>query len=366
MSRNKNPGYFNSLNYTLGNEDTSLELALLPENAGHVFAIAGSGGRVLPLLAKYPKQVTCVDVVIEQLYLTELRIESARALEHQEFLGFWGYPPTEITPKNRRALFHKIKLSKLVNDFWLSSFESHQWESVLYQGKWEKTFTKLSRINKLILGSKGSRLFETKTSSEHFDYLQSTFPHRRWSVLVRILGNATVFNAMLYKGNFPVKNISGSMHSFYMGAFKRLFRQGPTRANFFLQLLFFGKIRFSEGCPIECDPNVFTGVKKALEGTEINYVHSDLISAVHQAKTPIDFLSFSDVPSYFQGEIERTFMQDISSGLAPNALVVIRNYLRAPEGTDFSGFEKVTADYRDLIDREKVQMYLIDIFRRKP
>ena len=48
--------YFNQLNYTLGNEDTSLELAILPERVGHVFSVAGSGGRVVPLLAKFPRK----------------------------------------------------------------------------------------------------------------------------------------------------------------------------------------------------------------------------------------------------------------------------------------------------------------------
>lgn len=362
MSREK---YFNTLNYTLGNEDTSLELALLPENANHVFSVAGSGGRVLPLLAKYPKLVTCVDVVAEQLYLTELRLESARALNYQEFLSFWGYPPTQAAPEDRQSLFSRIKLSKPAKEFWLSYFGSNQWESILYQGKWEKTFAKLSRINRRIIGSKGSRLFEITNSSEYFEYLKNTFPRKTWSALVRMLGNATVFNAMLYRGSFPVKNMPGSMHNFYMGAFGRLFKQGLARENFFLQLLFFGEIRFSEGSPIECDPNVFAKAKRGLAKAEINYIHGDLIKAARQAETPIEFLSFSDVPSYFQGEVEKTFLQDISSDLAPNALVVIRNYLRTPEGTDLSGYENATEDYREIIDQEKVQMYSIDIFRRK-
>lgn len=364
MSQRKTLNYFKSLNYTLGNEDTSLELSILPENASHIFCVAGSGGRVLPLLAKYPKKVTCVDVSVVQLYLTELRLESARALEHQEFLAFWGYPPIQITPEKRRDLFHGIELTKPTKDFWLTSFESIQWNNVLYLGKWERTFAKLSRINRYITRSKGSRIFGIKAPSEYHNYLINTFPHKTWSVLVRMFGNATVFNAMLYRGNFPVKNILGSTHSFYMGAFEKLFNQGPARGNFFLQLLFFGEIRFSEGNPIECDPRVFARAKKGLEKAEISYVHGDLIRAAQQAETPIDFLSFSDVPSYFQGEVERTFLQDISKGLAPNALVVIRNYLRVPEGTDSSGFEKVTEKYRAPIEKEKIQMYMIDILRR--
>ena len=53
--------YFNSLNYTIGNEDASLELAVLPEKAQHVFTVAGSGSRIIPLLSKNPLRLTCVD-----------------------------------------------------------------------------------------------------------------------------------------------------------------------------------------------------------------------------------------------------------------------------------------------------------------
>ncbi|MBI2711236.1 MAG: hypothetical protein HYX41_00030 [Bdellovibrio sp.] len=57
-------------------------------------------------------------------------------------------------------------------------------------------------------------------------------------------------------------------------------------------------------------------------------------------------------------------MQRIKKGLAPNGMVVIRNYLRIPEGTDYSGFQRVTPSYQDLIDQEKVQLYSIEIFKK--
>ncbi|NBW81737.1 DUF3419 family protein, partial [bacterium] len=72
--------YFNTLNYSLANEDTALELGILPEQRRHVLSVAGSGARVLPLFAKSPQRLTCVDLSQEQLFLTELRIESARVL----------------------------------------------------------------------------------------------------------------------------------------------------------------------------------------------------------------------------------------------------------------------------------------------
>src|SRR3954464_1160170 len=109
--------YFNTLNYTLANEDTSLELNVLPKGVPHLMAVAGSGGRVLPLLAKFPKKVSCVDLSKEQLFLTELRLESLRVFSHREFLSFWGYPPCPAEPHERKSLFKRIHLSDPAHEF---------------------------------------------------------------------------------------------------------------------------------------------------------------------------------------------------------------------------------------------------------
>ena len=101
-------GYFDDLNYTLGNEDSSLEYNLLPKDTKHVLAIAGSGSRILPLLAKHPKKLTCIDTSSLQLYLTELRIETLRSLEYDKFLAFWGYPTHSLAPEERKKVLTEL------------------------------------------------------------------------------------------------------------------------------------------------------------------------------------------------------------------------------------------------------------------
>jgi S-adenosylmethionine-diacylglycerol 3-amino-3-carboxypropyl transferase len=356
--------YFRKLNYTLANEDTRLELDLLPEGVGHVCAIAGSGGRALPLLAKRPKRLTCVDLSEEQLKIAELRVESARQLSHEEWLAFWGYPPYPAPPAGREKIFAKIKLPEETGRFWQELFSAYAWESVLYEGKWEQTFVKLSKLNRLITGAKGAGLFDAKKPKAHARYLKDSFPHKRWELVLRLLGNAAVFNALLYKGSFPKKNISASFFEFYKQCFEKLFAQGPARNNFFLQLLFFGEVRFPEGNPVECEPAVFAAVKEGLEQAEVSYRLADVVDEKTSLPAPIDFLSFSDVPSYFGSGLEKRFMQQLKPKLAPNAIVVIRNYLHLPEQCDTTGYENITPQYRELIDNEKVGVYIVDVFRR--
>jgi S-adenosylmethionine-diacylglycerol 3-amino-3-carboxypropyl transferase len=357
--------YFNRLNYTLANEDTGLEVAMLQRSPrpAHVFSIAGSGGRVLPLLAAQPKRVTCVDLAQEQLHLTELRFESTRALSHEEFVAFWGYPPSPMSPHERRENFARLRLSPEARIYLQNLFAENAWKPVLYLGGWERTFAGMSRLNRLLTRERGARLFEARTLEEHAEYFEKHFPKRVWSALVTALGSATFFNAVLYKGKFPRHNLPVPPRQFYHDAFAKLFRQGPARQNYFLQLLFFGEILFSEGNPVECDPFVFERAKEALDGCEIVYRQGDAVDIAAHSPVKIDFLSFSDVPSYFTGERERTFLQDVSRGLNPGAQVVVRNYLHVPEQTSTRGFENVTDRYRDLIEREKVQMYVVDVYR---
>jgi S-adenosylmethionine-diacylglycerol 3-amino-3-carboxypropyl transferase len=358
--------YFQNLNYTLANEDTSLELRLLPKGVGHVLAVAGSGGRVVPLLAKHPGRLTCVDVSREQLYLAELRVESVRSLAHAEFLAFWGYPPAAADPQERKKLFDSLSdsLTSAAREFFEGYFESRHWHSLLYDGRWERTFAALSRVNRRITGTKGTQLFSALTQEEHERFLEEEFPWRRWAVVLRLLGNATVFNALLYKGQFPKKNVPESFFALYRRSFDRLFRQGPARRNFFLQLAFFGKVVFAEGCPVECDPTVFSEAQKALTTTSVAYRHGDLVEAVAGSGEPAGFLSLSDVPSYFSGALEREYLQRMKPGIAPDGLVVVRNYLHIPEGLDTAGFVSLTESCREAILDEKVGVYCIEVYRR--
>lgn len=79
------------LNYTLANEDTGFEYSFLKPDSEHIVSVAGSGSRVFPFLAKNPKKVSCIDLSLNQLRLTELRVESTRLLSFAEFQAFWGY-----------------------------------------------------------------------------------------------------------------------------------------------------------------------------------------------------------------------------------------------------------------------------------
>ncbi len=356
--------YFNSLNYTIGNEDTTLEFNILTKNAGHVFTVAGSGSRVIPLLAKNPNLLTCVDSSVGQLSFTELRIASLQNLNYEDFLAFWGYPPRTMSSSERRDAFSSFNISDASKKITSQLLENNNWESLLYTGRWEQTFQKLSRINRRIIGEKGLKIFSYNTKEEQRNYLKTKFPKRAWSFSVFMLGNAAVFNAMLYKGSLPKKNIQKSMHAFYMEKFDYLFEQDLVRKNYFLQLLFFGRLQFPEGLLAECRQDIFLKAKKALQHTEVKYIHGDIVEELQRASRPVDFVSFSDIPSYFNPPQEQEFLQTIKNTISSKGIIVCRYYLRIPESLSIAGYRDITKNFKAIIKKEKIQMYSFGIYQK--
>lgn len=360
--------YFKSLNYSLGNEDTTLEVRMVQQlKPKRVLAVAGSGGRSLPLLCHGPSDLYCVDLSKEQIHLTELRAACYKSFSFEEYLLFWGYPPYEPEengPK-RKELFGGLNLSEDCQAFFSKLYEEIDWNSPLYLGKWEKTFQVVAKFVKKILGKSYDELFKFSNLEDQIRYYENDFPLRRWKFLVFLLGNKSFFNALLYKGHFIEKNVPESHFQYYLDNFDSLMKNGLARESFFLQLVFLGKVMSPEGIPIEADSQIFHDVQKTLreEKGKVHLEQKDIFSLVKEQKD-IDFFSFSDVPSYFKGDIEKNFLQMIHPCLGQKGVVVLRYYLRVSE-VDESGYEDITDNYKDLIKKEKVGMYRIKVLQKK-
>jgi S-adenosylmethionine-diacylglycerol 3-amino-3-carboxypropyl transferase len=355
------------LNYTLANEDTALELAILPPGQRHVVSVAGSGGRVLPLFARAPARLTAVDLSPWQLELTALRVEAARALSREEFLGFFGYPGgAAVSPEGRRKLLQALMLKDETRAFFTGLFDALGWESLLYVGRWEKTFKTISRVVNGIVGERVLEIFDCRTLAEQRAYLVDRFPDRRWKMALFALGNSALFNALLYKGHFPANNVARSYYRFYEEAFNRIFAKSLARENFFLQILLLGSLRYPEGNPVECHAGTYEAVQAGIRGADVAYAPGNVVEWVKSASDPVDFLSFSDVPSYFSDHLAASFMQEIAPRMAPGSTTVVRSYMHRPPNVRLDGYRVASEDHAAAIDGEKTQMYFVDVYERSP
>lgn len=358
--------YFTGLNYTLGNEDTSVEIALVqlfkPKS---VFSVCGSGGRALPLASDSVVDLTLSDLSNEQINLARLREATYRQLSHEDFLCFWGHYPyaADNSCDARKKLFRQLELMPEVRHMFNQIFDELNYCSVLYLGKWERTFAVLAKVNRTLLGRDFDRILRFDNLADQLTYYQNEFPHLRWKAVLLILGNKAMFNALLYKGDFIEKNSPLSHFDYYREAFERLFTHDLAQKSFFLQLCFYGKINTLTGVPVEATSATHQRINQSQ--TSFHYITEDLITHLKSGTKKYDFLSLSDVPSYFKGDLERDFMQMIRPSLNLGAIVVNRYYLRKSVCL-LDGFVEITDHHQDIIRAEKVQMYDIRLYQYKP
>lgn len=356
--------FFNKLNYTFTNEDNELESKILKEKSKNIFVIAGSGARALSLFSKNPKKVSIVDISQEQLFLTELKIESLRQLSYSDYLFFWDYFNNENNNKKRKKIFYSLKLSFKAFQYFEIIFNKNNWLSILYFGEWERKFIKISKINNFITGKKALDIFLIDDADEYNDFLKNKFPWNRFLLSLFILGNKKYFDSLLYKGKFPENNTGKSYFIFYKNVFKGNFSRIMANKNFFMQFLFFGKVINKKSLPFEAQEDNFEKIKNGIKNSEIEYILNDFVLAIKDSKN-VDFVSSSDVLSYYNKNKAKSFLQEISSNLSKNAIVVNRYYLNIPKDIDYNGFRKITNIYKKKIEYEKTGMYVIDIFENK-
>lgn len=357
--------YFNELNYSLGNEDTSFEYELTKKlKPKKILSIAGSGGRAFPMLHNDLTDLYLVDVCREQLFLCELREVTIKALDYGDWMRFWGYPPygDHDYAYKRKQIFEGLALSQAAKTYFISLFNSVNWGPIIYEGKWEKTFSTLSKILRKLMGKGFDEIFKFHDLASQIKYYENDFPMRKWKMILFVLGNRAVFNALLYKGDFIKKNSPETHFEYYFNAYDRLFRNSLARESFFMHLCFYGRVMHEDGNPIEAHAQVFERMKAALaKGSVVHYENRDLITTTNDLSgAELDFLSLSDVPSYFSGELELNFLQNIKPALKKGALVVLRYYLRNAEANE-AGYVDVSTRYCELMALEKVQMYNIRV-----
>ena len=171
-------------------------------------------------------------------------------------------------------------------------------------------------------------------------------------------------NILLYKGTFVKKNIKQTHSKYYIDRFEQIFKKFLLKENFFVQLILLGKIISPTATICENTPHIFTKAKEWLEKQKPVYLCIPITQITKQNLVKdVDFVSYSNVPSYYQENLEINHMQELKHILSDGALVVLRYYLREPSVTNFKSYQDVTIKFQSLIDQERVNMYTIKVYQ---
>ncbi len=351
------------LHYSIGDEDNRLEWSLLRRRAHHVVAAAGSGARLLPLLARRPQRLTALDLSPVQLALTRLRIAALSEWTHEEYCAFFGYPPHAMSPEQRRSLFDYLPLDANTRALLRPQFEANGWTEVAYYGHFEQSLIATSRLVRVMLGPARRCLFEAQGIEDQRRILREEFPWRRWQMVLALICEDDELRDCLSHGAFAEPELREQAYAHFDRLFRHLFHNTLIRESFFLQLLVLGRIEYPEGLPTEAHPLIFEAARDALCETELSIVEGDLIEwlACHDG---VDFVSMCDVSAVLDPEREASFLDDIHGSLLPGSRVITRRH--APVGQSHAaGYHLAVDDHRSVLEAESTQLWEVAVYDRE-
>ncbi len=334
------------LNYSLANEDISFEANLCKKlNPKTIGSICGAGPRGLYLATN--------DSSLDLFDVSGLQVEWARAYEK----AITGLDEVSFLRAyhDDSAILKSIDVNHGLNQI------IDENELAALAGSWEKTFIKFSKIASKILGKKLINAFKhCKTMEDQDLILNSTSFKIRWTVVLSIVGNKALMNSLLYRGDFIKKNIPESYVRFYRKRFAHLFSLSLVKDNFFLSLCLFGEVSLTN-TPLRYRD--FEELKNAVTTSNIKYHIGDVVTKLKEGSQQYEYFSYSDVPSYFDDELGRNFVQMAKPSIKIGGIICVRYYLRIHK-PDLNGFEEVTSEYADEIGRERVGVYDIRLYKR--
>lgn len=342
--------YFNKLNYSLSNEDSRVEFEIAKRNNPQsILSIAGSGSRCLPFLALEPQKLMIVDSSFEQILFVKLKYALIKKLDLNEYQNFFFVDDFKKREEKIELLdlkLDEIKALKLIN-FLNKNEKAYLW------GTWEKTFVFFSKIVRFFF--KNELLLNLVNSKDPYLFYKEHIDGLKWKLVLSLVGNKALFNALLYKGSFVKKNMEGSYLEYYYRAFDRLFKLDVKKSSF-VQLCFLGEILYEDAYPLDfCEP-YFTKIKNSK--THVEFIKDDILNVNGQ----YDLISLSNVPCYFSSENEKNYLTKLNT-LNPK-IIIERNYLREPK-VNQSSFKETSQGYLDLFEKELVQMYKFRVFSQE-
>lgn len=358
MSQKK---YFVDLNYSLANEDSKTELDLMPQHAQSVFVIPSSGAQALPLLSRNPKMMDIVDLSPAQLYITELRIQAQKKFSREEWIYFMGYAKDlvdfKFTPVDRVKMFNSLTLSDATKNYWLQSQEFWKDDGFIWLGRWEGFFKRLSDKTRKIFGYEFDRFFEADDLETQREIYHKYWPAKRFRFFLNIVSSKDFMNMFLYNGFFAgakgkkTKPVSTAQH--IDERYREIFLNHLAKENFFMQMLFLGRIKYVKALPTEADPVIYELSKNS--ETEINYFAGSFDQYLYNK--PYDFVHMSDVLSYVSDEDGSALLSRLHPQTREGSRVVARTFLKSPSSWEAPGWTREFALEKEAHKRDTASVY---------
>ena len=259
--------FFKKIAYSTCWEDfETINNALQINEKDRLISISSAGCNVLNALLFSPKKILAIDFNPYQNHLLELKIESIKNLNYEEFIELIGVKES----KNRNKIYKKIrkKLSKNSQEFWNKNTKLIQ-KGIMYNGKQEK-YIKL--IGRILRSFKGNKIFEEflqlKKIEQQKQYFNLYFKGFIWNSFFRFLYSKPVM--LVAKDKLVLNQIDdNSYHIKFKKRTEHAIKNIPVYKNPFASLALRGKYLDERFYPDYLKKENFEKLKNNVDRIEI-------------------------------------------------------------------------------------------------
>lgn len=264
--------------YTTWEDIDIIQKTLNINNKDTVLTITSGGCNVLNFLLYNPKKIISIDFNKHQEYLMELKIESIKNLEYNEFLEIIGVKISD----NAEKYYKNIRnfLNKKSREFWDNNIWAIK-KGIIRVG--EPDVKLFGKIFKFLVGEKKLiKFFNCKTIDEQREYFLNKIYRLPIKSLIKITRNnyyiklnllMLIFWDISNKGKIISEFFEYIQNHYYPSSyqerFKEVFTNVPIKYNYFASLMLFNNYIFESCYPPYLKKENYTIVKERIDRIQI-------------------------------------------------------------------------------------------------
>ncbi|MGK7312768.1 MAG: DUF3419 family protein [Candidatus Longimicrobiales bacterium M2_2A_002] len=312
-----------SLNYSSVNEDWDTELRALEAGADDVvLCVTGSGARPLALVARTDATVVAIDRNPAQNHLLRLLLAAAECLEPGDVLGWVGVRTADR--RWRLGTYDRTLARRLPPETreWWSRRTPALAGGVVYAGRWERHFRRVSRLARRIWPV--DTLFSFDDLEEQQIWLERHWDDWRWQAAWRIVCDPR-FSRLVFGDPAFHGPLSVEPGLYIRDRMRRCLETHLARDSFMVSLVLRGELSTRDLPPHLTE----AGLEAIKEWSDrLRIVDDDVASHLAAGPQRYTRFSLSDVPSYLDGEGAERLWRSVVGAAEPGARVVVREFLR--------------------------------------
>jgi S-adenosylmethionine-diacylglycerol 3-amino-3-carboxypropyl transferase len=314
--------FYNRLNYSLGNEDWSVESQALQVKSGdHVICVTASGDRSLHLLMTDCAKITSIDMNPIQSYLLELKMAAIALLDYEKYLAFLGCT----------ASTHRLEIYQSLKPH-LSTEARHHWNKhkkmlirgIIYQGLVERLTNIIAMCFNLIKKKDIKTLLSCADIEEQRMFVSKHWDRRWLKKTFEVILNPKLMKLIL---NDPgiISHVDPTIKpgEYIYDRMIQYLNYNLASKSALIQLLFIGKVLPSAYFPYL----TFEGYTRISKNLSRLTLHTGNVTQSLQHASNIDCFSLSDIASYMPQHAFENLLEAMITAAKPNARFCLRKLM---------------------------------------